>query len=226
MIGRDAQIHLLEAVLEEMKRAKGKIATLALGYGGGVSALEAMDGKRLGLSESEEKDIVLRWRQSNTRIVQLWKTLEKAAVRAVQGFGPVTVHRGITFEKRWGMLLITLPSSRTICYPRVRIEEEDGKESIVYEGMNQVTKKWEEIRTYGGKLTENIVQATARDILGEVLLRAEDAGLDVVFHIHDEIVVACSASPSAGPRDCRSRERDIRLIFILKTDFLLWEIMR
>ena len=173
-------------------RAKGKIATLALGYGGGVSALEAMGGKRLGLSESEEKDIVLRWRQSNARIVQLWKTLEKAAVRAVQGFGPVTVHRGITFEKRWGMLLITLPSGRTICYPRARIEEEDGKESIVYEGMNQVTKKWEEIRTYGGKLTENIVQATARDILGEVLLRAEDAGLDVVFHIHDEIVVEAS----------------------------------
>jgi DNA polymerase len=175
-------------------RQKGKIATLALGYGGGVSALEAMGGKHLGLTEDEEKETVRLWRESNPHITALWKTVERAAMAAIKTGGSVTINRGIKVERRWGMLIITLPSGRPICYPRACIGiEEDGwredKETIEYEGLNQTTKKWEKVRTYGGKLTENIVQAIARDILGTVILRAEKRGLDIVFHIHDEIIV-------------------------------------
>ena len=176
-------------------RQKGKIAVLALGYGGGVSALEAMGGARLGLSEDEEKEIVQLWRKSNQNITQLWQTLESAAIKAIQTGESVRVNRGIVVGRQWGMLTITLPSGRTLCYPRVSIgiERNDGwrgdHEIIEYEGTNQTTKKWGKIRTYGGKLTENVVQAIARDILGVVILRAREAGLPVVFHIHDEIIV-------------------------------------
>ena len=176
-------------------RQKGKIAVLALGYGGGVSALEAMGGARLGLSEEEEKEIVQLWRKSNQNITQLWQTLEAAAIKAIQTGESVRVNRGIVVGRQWGMLTITLPSGRTLCYPRVSIgiERKDGwrgdHEIIEYEGTNQTTKKWGKIRTYGGKLTENVVQAIARDILGVVILRAREAGLPVVFHIHDEIIV-------------------------------------
>lgn len=176
-------------------RQKGKIAVLALGYGGGVSALEAMGGARLGLSEDEEREIVKLWRGSNDNIVKLWATLEAAAVKAIRTGEDVRINRGIVVGRKWGMLTITLPSGRTLCYPRVSIgiERNDGwrgdHEIIEYEGTNQTTKKWGKIRTYGGKLTENVVQAIARDILGIVILRAREAGLPVVFHIHDEIVV-------------------------------------
>lgn len=176
-------------------RQKGKIAVLALGYGGGVSALEAMGGARLGLSEDEEKEIVKLWRGSNDNIVKLWATLEAAAVKAIRTGEDVRINRGIVVGRKWGMLTITLPSGRTLCYPRVSIgiERNDGwrgdHEIIEYEGTNQTTKKWGKIRTYGGKLTENVVQAIARDILGIVILRAREAGLPVVFHIHDEIIV-------------------------------------
>lgn len=176
-------------------RQKGKIAVLALGYGGGVSAMEAMGGARLGLSEDEEKEIVRLWRGSNDNIVKLWATLEAAAVKAIRTGEDVRVNRGIVVGRKWGMLTITLPSGRTLCYPRVSIgiERNDGwrgdHEIIEYEGTNQTTKKWGKIRTYGGKLTENVVQAIARDILGIVILRAREAGLPVVFHIHDEIIV-------------------------------------
>lgn len=176
-------------------RQKGKIAVLALGYGGGVSALEAMGGSRMGLTEREEKDIMLRWRSANPHIVRFWGVIEAAAIRAIKTGESTEIHRGILVSYRWGMLLITLPSGRTICYPRASIgmENNDGwrgdHEIIEYEGLNQTTKKWGKIRTYGGKLTENVVQAIARDILGYIILRADAAGLNIVFHIHDEIVV-------------------------------------
>lgn len=176
-------------------RQKGKIATLALGYGGGVSALEAMGGKRLGLTESEEKEIVKLWRRSNPYIVKLWKAVEEAAINAIRTNTTQYIHRGILVKHQWGMLLITLPSGRVICYPRASVstEYDDGyrgdHDIIEYEGTNQTTKKWEKVRTYGGKLTENIVQSIARDILGVIILRAYERGYDIVFHIHDEIVV-------------------------------------
>ena len=176
-------------------RQKGKIAVLALGYGGGIGALENMGGSKMGLTEREEKEIIQKWRDANPRIVKFWATVEAAAIKALKTGESTTIHRGIEVAKRWGMLTITLPSGRTVCYPRARIGTEYGDswrgdhEIIEYEGLNQTTKKWEAIRTYGGKLTENIVQSVARDILGIVILRAEAAGLKIVFHIHDEIIV-------------------------------------
>lgn len=175
-------------------RQKGKVAVLGLGYGGGVAALEAMGGKKMGLTEDEEKDIVYKWRESNPNIVRLWARVEKAAMAAIQTGRSITINQGITFNYKWGMLLVTLPSGRTMCYPRAKVETVTSKwgkehEEITYEGLNQTTKKWGKMTTYGGKLTENIVQATARDILGYVILRAERQGLKVVFHIHDEIIV-------------------------------------
>jgi len=176
-------------------RQRGKVAVLALGYGGGVSALEAMGGSRLGLTESEEKDIVHKWRDNNPKIVRLWSIAEKAAITAIKTGESVTIHRGIVVSRKWGMLTLTLPSGRAICYPRATVNTEyaDGwrgdHDVIEYEGLSQTTKKWGKVRTYGGKLTENMVQAIARDILGIVILRAREKGLNVVFHIHDEIIV-------------------------------------
>lgn len=180
-------------------RQKGKIAVLALGYGGGVSALEAMGGSRMGLSQQEEKDIMLRWREANPKIVKLWKVIELAAIRALQTGETITINRGIEVGRHWGCLTIKLPSGRTICYPRasIGVERNDGWRGdhtiIEYEGLNQITKKWEKIRTYGGKLTENVVQSIARDILGVVILRAYRESLNIVFHIHDEIIVEAEA---------------------------------
>ena len=204
MFGVSVQKHGPNAEL----RQKGKIAVLALGYGGGVAALEAMGGSRMGLTEYEEKEIIRKWRDANPKIVRFWTIIEQAAVKAIKTGESVTIHRGIVVAYRWGMLLITLPSGRTICYPRaeIGIERNDGwrgdHEIIEYEGMNQVTKKWERIRTYGGKLTENVVQAIARDILGHIILRAHDSGLNIVFHIHDEIVV--EAEPGQTLQDVES----------------------
>lgn len=179
-------------------RPKGKVAVLGLGYGGGVAALEAMGGAKLGLTQDEEKSIVKMWRNSNPHIVKLWENVERAAISAIQTGNTVVVNRGIEISKKWGMLCIKLPSGRTICYPRaeVGVEKDDGWRGdhpiIEYEGLNQITKKWGKIRTYGGKLTENIIQAIARDILGTVILRAKSKDLNVVFHIHDEIIVEAS----------------------------------
>lgn len=176
-------------------RQKGKIAVLALGYGGGIGALENMGGSRMGLSERDEKEIIVKWRNANPHIVKFWKIIERAAFKVLTTGESITINRGIEVSKRWGMMTITLPSGRTICYPRATIgtEYDDGgrgdHEVIEYEGLNQTTKKWEKIRTYGGKLTENVVQSVARDILGLVILRAEAKGLNIVFHIHDEIIV-------------------------------------
>ena len=204
MFGVPVQKHGPNAEL----RQKGKIAVLALGYGGGVAALEAMGGSRMGLTEYEEKEIIRKWRDANPKIVRFWTIIEQAAVKAIKTGESVTIHRGIVVAYRWGMLLITLPSGRTICYPRaeIGIERNDGwrgdHEIIEYEGMNQVTKNWERIRTYGGKLTENVVQAIARDILGHIILRAHDSRLNIVFHIHDEIVV--EAEPGQTLQDVES----------------------
>lgn len=181
-------------------RQKGKISVLALGYGGGIAALEAMGGSRLGLTEAEERRTVYQWREANPRIVRFWSIVENAAKSAIRTGRPVTINKGIVVSYQWGMLLITLPSGRAICYPRATlgVETDDGRrgdhEVIEYEGLNQTTRKWQKQRTYGGKLTENIVQAIARDILGEVLLRAGRAGLPVVFHVHDEIIVEAPAN--------------------------------
>lgn len=173
-------------------RAKGKIAVLALGYGGGPNALEAIGGARMGLTYDEEHDIVQRWRVANGRIVKLWAIVEAAVSAAVRTGEAIEINRGIRIAYKYNMLVITLPSGRSLVYPRPTVDmEARGYASrwlITYEGMDQTTQKWGRIRTYGGKLVENIVQAVARDILGHVLLRAEAEGQRVVFHVHDEII--------------------------------------
>ena len=179
-------------------RQRGKVAVLALGYGGGVPALEAMGGARLGLTADEMTHIVKLWRESNPHIVKLWRSVDRAAQAAICGGHSASINRGIRFERRWGCLIITLPSGRSLCYPRARIGLEQTawgeREIIEYEGLEQTSRKWSTLRTYGGKLTENIVQAIARDLLGNVLLRAEEQNLHTVFHVHDEIIVEAPAT--------------------------------
>lgn len=159
-----------------------------------------MGGKRLGLSEDEEGVIVRKWRAANANIVKFWSRIERACLDAIRGQRRVPFGRCMAAEYRRGVLMIELPSGRRLCYPRARITVETfddwrgDKEGIEYESVNQTTRKWGATRTYGGKLTENVVQAIARDILGEVLLRARRAGMDVVFHVHDEIIVDAPAT--------------------------------
>ncbi|MBR3287946.1 MAG: DNA polymerase [Bacteroidales bacterium] len=176
-------------------RQKGKIAVLALGYGGGTAALEAMGGGRLGLTEDEEKDIVRQWRRANRSIVRLWSTLEDAAACAVRTGRSAEVTRGVAAGRWRGMLTLRLPSGRMLCYPRAAVA---ANGQIEYEGADQTTKQWTRIRTYGGKLAENVTQAVARDILGCVLLRARAAGLRTVFHVHDEIIVEAPPERTVG----------------------------
>jgi len=172
------------------RRQKGKIATLALGYQGGVGALEAMGGSRMGLTDDEMAQVVKDWRAANPNIVKLWRHVEDAAKNTIKTREMSTIERGITFEWKWGGLFVTLPSGRPIYYPRAGFLD-DGR--IRYEGQNQTTKKWEEVETYGGKMTENIIQAFARDCLGITMLRLTRKGFNIVFHIHDECI--CEATP-------------------------------
>ena len=180
-------------------RPKGKIAVLALGYEGGTSALAAFGAEKMGMTKEEMVTTVRKWREANPHIVRLWRCIERAAVRTIQTGQATEINRGVRFWMLDNNLCVTLPSGRNLCYPDAQFGEVETKygtaeERIHYAGTNQTTKKWERIETYGGKMTENLVQAIARDILGVVLLRAKLAGLDVVFHVHDEIIV--EADPS------------------------------
>ncbi|WP_462385382.1 DNA polymerase [Intestinibacillus massiliensis] len=176
-------------------RQKGKVATLALGYQGGSGALVAMGALRMGLSEEELPDIVSRWRQANPAIVRCWKALEQASIQAIETGRACTTH-GLVFtreadiENGQDFLTIQLPSGRKLYYakPHLGINQWGGK-AISYYGMNQASKKWEPTDTYGGKITENCVQAIARDCLAVNIERLEQAGYPVVFHIHDEVVL-------------------------------------
>ncbi|WP_353892926.1 DNA polymerase [Proteinivorax hydrogeniformans] len=172
-------------------RAKGKIATLACGYQGSVGALKAMGADRMGLSESELKRIVDAWRQANPNIVKFWYAIEDAAIKAVKGRTLVTMRHGLKFYYKSGMLFIQLPSGRNLVYvkPRIEMDERFNREKLTYEGMEQTTRAWGRISTYGGRLVENIVQATARDCLAEALLRLDEKGFKIVAHIHDEVVL-------------------------------------
>ena len=169
-------------------RQKGKIAELALGYGGSVGALKAMGALAMGLSEEELKPLVDAWRQSNSKIVRLWWDIDSAVTSCVKTKERRETH-GIIFEYQSGILFVTLPSGRRLAYVKPRIgENRFGGESITYEGVGG-TKKWERLESYGAKFVENIVQATARDILAEAMLRLDHAGYKIVMHVHDEAVI-------------------------------------
>ena len=169
-------------------RQRGKIATLALGYGGGVSALDAMGGKRLGMTEQEEQDTVRKWRDANPYIVRFWSQVENAAMECA--VAKTTTHVGLLEFKMHGKTMtIQLPSGRLISYPDIEpCTNRFGSASLRYHGLNQTTNRWCWIETYGGKLTENIVQATARDCLAHAMTLIDKAGIPVVFHVHDEVV--------------------------------------
>ncbi|PRR92929.1 hypothetical protein C6W20_18415 [Bacillus sp. NMCN6] len=176
-------------------RQKGKVAELALGYQGGSGALISMGALKMGLTEDELPDIVRRWRSSNKRIVDLWYSLENAALSVMRNGQAVGV-RGLVFARESDIkngldfLSITLPSGRKLYYAKPFLGVNDfGKESIFYYGMDQTSKKWGKVNTYGGKITENVVQAIARDCLAETLFRLENAGLETVIHVHDEVVL-------------------------------------
>ena len=167
-------------------RQKGKIAELALGYGGAVGALKAMGALDMGLSEEELPPLVQAWRNTNPNIVNLWWAVDSAVTEAVQRRTSAKTH-GIRFTYRSGMLLITLPSGRNLTYIKPKIGTNSfGSPCVTYEGIGG-TKKWERLESYGPKFVENIVQATARDILCYAMKTLRHT--DIVMHIHDEIVI-------------------------------------
>ena len=167
-------------------RQKGKIAELALGYGGSVGALKAMGALDMGLAEDELPLLVDAWRQSNPNIVKLWWDVDRAAIEAVRNKHANSTH-GIGFSCRSGMLFVTLPSGRRLAYVKPRIgQNRFGGQCVTYEGVGG-TKKWERLDSYGPKFVENIVQATARDILCYAMRTLRRCA--IVMHIHDEVVI-------------------------------------
>ena len=167
-------------------RQKGKIAELALGYGGSVGALKAMGALDMGLSEDELPVLVDAWRQANPRIVEFWWAVDRAVMEAVK-YKHTTTDYGLTFSCKSGMLFITLPSGRKLAYVKPKIgTNKFGGSCITYEGVGG-TKKWERLDSYGPKFVENIVQATARDILCYAMKTLRCCS--IVMHIHDELVI-------------------------------------
>lgn len=167
-------------------RQKGKIAELALGYGGSVGALKAMGALEMGLTEEELPPLVDAWRQANPNITKLWWDVDRAAMEAVR-FKHTNETHGITFSCRSGMLFITLPSGRQLAYVKPKVgTNKFGGDCITYEGVGG-TKKWERLDSYGPKFVENIVQATARDILCYAMTTLRYCS--IVMHIHDEVVI-------------------------------------
>jgi DNA polymerase len=174
-----------------------------------------MGALNMGLTEEELPEIVRRWRSSNKRIVDLWYSIENAALSVMktgQAAGVkniIIAHEG-DYKTQQDFLTITLPSGRKLFYARPFIAQNDwGKDSIQYHGMNQNTKKWETVPTYGGKLTENIVQAIARDCLAENIKRLSELGYKVVFHVHDEVIIDCLKEYADLDRVCKIMSQSI-----------------
>lgn len=182
-------------------RQKGKISELALGYGGSVGALAAMGALDMGVKEEELQGLVSKWRQANPNITKLWWDIDKAAIKVVKEKSFEVVGKiKIFYEK--GIMFITLPSGRNLSYIKPRLETNKfGREGITYEGIG-ATKKWERIETYGPKLVENIVQATARDLLAEAMINVDKKGYEIVMHVHDEIIVEISKDKGSLKEVC------------------------
>lgn len=173
-------------------RQKGKIAELALGYQGSVGALKSMGALKMGLTEEELQPLVDTWRLSNPKIVQFWYDTENKVIEAIENRTTVRINKYLRVIYRSGMLFIELPSGRQLAYPKPKIVEHDkfpGKKKIIYQVINENTYQWGEVDTYGGKLVENIVQATARDCLAHSMLKLDKLGYRIVMHVHDEIVI-------------------------------------
>ena len=186
-------------------RAKGKIAELALGYQGGTGALINMGALEMGLTEEELPEIVTRWRDANSRIKSLWYEMDAAAIEVIGNGGSATV-RGLKLSREYDIaqgiskFVIQLPSGRCLYYINPSLgTNQFGGSSIIYNGVDQTTKRWKQIETYGGKLTENCVQAIARDALAGAVDRLEAAGFPIVFHVHDEVCI--DMKPFGTPKE-------------------------
>jgi len=174
-------------------RQKGKVAELALGYNGGPNALIKMGALKMGLSEADLPGLVDAWRSANPRIVRLWKTVNDTAINAVEGKTMIKGPHGLKFIYQPQCLFIELPSGRRLSYrdPVVKPSQKNdwGQKVLFYDGVNQTTRKWETTETYGGKLTENIIQSIARDCLAVAMTRISETGYMIVMHVHDEAVI-------------------------------------
>lgn len=199
-------------------RQKGKIAELALGYQGSIGALKAMGASSMGLSDEELAEIVQRWRNANKRIVDLWYSIENAAIETVKTCQPNAI-RYVSFsmesDGNHSYFVITLPSDRKLFYVKPFLSSNEfGKEAIYYYGVSQDAKKWIPLSTYGGKLVENIVQAVARDCLAESIKRLEAAGYSVVMHVHDEVIIEHPANTDT--------EAELKKVCSIMSQPLLW----
>lgn len=189
------QVPIEEITKGSPLRQKGKIAELALGYGGSVGALKTMGALDMGVTEAELQPLVNAWRTANPNIVRLWWDVDKAAMTAVRERTTIDTH-GIRFECKSGMLFITLPSGRRLAYVKPKIgQNRFGGDAVTYEGVG-ATKKWERIESYGPKFVENIVQAISRDILCYAMRRLDNMGLSIVMSVHDEVVIEASPDVS------------------------------
>lgn len=195
---------IVKGNLEYDLRQKGKVATLALGYQGGTSALIAMGALQMGLTQEELPEIVQRWRQANKRICALWYAVDQAAIAAMQTARQQAIN-GLIFALEGDLiygqsfLTVRLPSGRKLFYPKPFLKENQfGRMAIHYYTVGQQTRKWEITSTYGGKMTENIVQAIARDCLAETLRQIDHKGLQTVFHVHDEVIIDAPMSVTVG----------------------------
>lgn len=174
-------------------RQRGKVATLALGYQGGTGSLISMGALDMGIPEDELQGLVDIWRKTNSHIVSLWKDVERMAKSALSKGAVVNGAQGLKFYQKKDFLFIQLPSGRKLSYCKPKLEPGKFGQKITYEGQGSRVAFVRE-DTYGGKLVENIVQATARDVLAEALLRLDAAGFPIVFHVHDEVIAECEVA--------------------------------
>lgn len=183
-------------------RQKGKIAELALGYNGGVNALKSFGAVAMGIQESELKPMVDKWRAANPNIVRLWRMLDKVTKYVVTKRTSYECY-GLKFSYEKGIMFIELPSGRRLAYCKPRLGVNAfGSECITYEGIG-TGKKWERIETFGGKICENIIQAVARDVLVESMMRLHKDGYRITMHIHDEVVLEVQDDVSSVEEVCR-----------------------
>lgn len=188
-------------------RQKGKISELACGYGGSVGALKNMGAVEMGVQENELQGLINDWRNANPHIVRFWYEVGNAAMKAIKEKTTVPLGK-LVFVYERGILFIRLPSGRRLSYIKPRIgTNRFGGDSITYMGINSA-KKWDRLETFGGKLTENIVQGTARDLLAKALINTANAGYDTVFHVHDEII--CEVPNGYGSVDELCRQMCIK----------------
>ncbi len=191
-------------------RAKGKIAELACGYGGGVSALRAFGADKMGMTEEEMANTIKHWRTASPNICKMWRDVEKCARQAIRTRITVRYNKGMRFTYKSGILFIQLASGRNIAYVRPQLAHEEGRDqdALTYEGTTD-KGTWGRVYTWGGKLVENIVQATARDCLAEAMLRLDKAGYKIVMHVHDEVILEMSNNVGSLDEACEIMGRSL-----------------